>query len=273
MGLEEIINQILTTCSNLNREQLLEMIENKKAEAGNFLTDQTASRLIACELGVKISQKKFCLKIQIKDIMSGLNDVSLTGEVVNVYPVRTFKRKDWTHGKVGSFIVSDKTGTIRVVLWDDKVKVLEKGRIQREQKVTVSHAYVRQGRDGKPELHLGDKGKIKIVNESTKKLAEITKDGGQLTVEGTITSKPVLREVTTAQNEKVAVTSFELSDKTGKLRVSAWRNLAETVKDFSVGTKIKIRNVYAKKGYKNSMEISSRYSTIIEILDQKKNRD
>lgn len=269
MGLEEIINQILTACSDLNREQVLEMIKNKKAEAGNFLTDQTASRLIACELGVKISQKKFCLKIQIKDIMSGLNDVSLTGKVVSVYPVRTFKRKDWTQGKIGSFVVSDKTGTLRVVLWDDKVKLLEEGRIQREQTVTVSHAYVRQGRDGKPELHLGDKGRVKIVNESTKKLAEITKEGGPLTVKGTITSKPVLREVTTARNEKVAVTNFELSDKTGKLKVSAWRKLAQTVKDFSVGTKIKMRNVYAKKGYKNSMELASRYSTIIEVLDQK----
>jgi len=269
MGLEEIINQILTTQSNLNREQIFEMIKNKKAKAGNFLTDQTAARIIASELGIKISKKKFNLKIQIKDIVSGLNDVSLTGKIVSVYPVRTFKRKDWTHGKLGSIIVSDKTGTVRVVLWDDKVDLLEKGIIQKEQTVTVSHTYVRQGRDGKPELHLGDKAKIKILKESTKMLAQITNEGGPLTVEGIVTTKPVLKEVTTSKNEKVAVTSFELRDKTGKLRVSTWRNIAQKLKDLPVGTRIKMRNIYAKKGYKNSMELSSRYSTIVEVLNQK----
>lgn len=269
MGLEEIINKILTTHSELNRKQIFEMIKDKKAKAGNFLTDQTAARILASELGIKISKKKFNLKIQIKDIVSGLNDVSLTGKVVTVYPIRKFKRKDWTHGKLGSIVVSDKTGTVRVVLWDDKVKLLEKGRIQKEQTITVSHTYVRKGLDGKPELHLGDKAKIKILKESTKTLAEITNEGGPLTVKGIVTTKPVLREVTTSKNEKVTVTSFELKDKTGKIRVSAWRNIAHEFKDLPVGTRIKIRNIYAKKGYKNSMELSSRYSTIVEVLNQK----
>ena len=269
MGLEEIINQILSVRSDLNREQIFEKIKTKKTEAGNFLTDQTAARIVASELGVEISKKKFNLKIQIKDIMSGLNDVSVTGKVVAVYPVRTFKRKDWTEGKIGSLVVSDETGTVRVVLWDNKANLLEEGRIQKDQQIIVSHAYVRQGQNGKPELHLGDKGRVKIVNESTKKITEITKEGGPLTVEGTVTSKPVLREVTTARNEKVAVCNFEVSDQTSKLRVTAWRNLAQTVKDLSVGTKIKMRNIYAKKGYENSMELSSRYSTVIEVLDQK----
>ena len=118
-------------------------------------------------------------------------------------------------------------------------------------------------------MHLGDKGRVKIVNESSKKLAEITQEGGPLTVEGKVTSKPVLREVTTARNEEVAVCNFELSDNSGKFKVTAWRDLAKTVQDLSVGTKIKLRNIYAKKGYENGMELSSRYSTVIEVLDQK----
>ena len=140
MGLEEIINQILSVRSDLNREQIFEKIKTKKAEAGNFLTDQTAARIVASELGVEISKKKFSLKIQIKDIMSGLNDVSLTGKVVSVYPVRTFKRKDWTEGKLGSLVVSDETGTVRVVLWNNKADLLEEGRIQKDQQIIVSHA-------------------------------------------------------------------------------------------------------------------------------------
>lgn len=268
MGLEEIINKILTTRNDLNREQILKMVKTKKMETGNFLTDQTAARIVASELGVEISKKQFSLKIQIKDIITGLNDVSLSGQVVTVYPSRTFKRRDWTDGKLGSIVVSDKTGTIRVVLWDQKADLIDKGKIQRDQKITVSHAYVRQGQDGNPELHLGDKGKVKVFDETPKLLAEITQEGGPITVEGTVSTKPQLREVTTKRNEKVMVASFELTDKSGKMMVTTWRNIAQTVNDLPEGTRIKLRNVYAKIGYEKNMELSSRYSTVIEVLSQ-----
>ena len=266
MGLKETVNQILSSRSDIQREEIMQMIENKKKEAGDFLTNETAARLVASELGLKIAKKQFRLKIQIKDLVSGLNDVSLSGQVVSVYPPKTFKRRDWTEGKLASILVSDETGTLRVVLWDNKVDIVEKGKIQQEQTVRISHGYVREGLDGKPELHLGDKGNIKILSEATKKLSEITKTGGPLTVEGTVASAPDVKEVTTSRNEKVRVASFRLSDSTGELNVTAWRELAETVKDLIVGTRIRLRNVYAKKGYETPLELSSRYSTTIEVL-------
>jgi len=268
MGLKETVNQILLSRSDIQREEILQMIENKKREAGDFLTNETAARLVASELGVKIAKKPFRLKIEIKDLVSGLNDVSLAGQVVSVYPPKTFKRRDWTEGRLASILVSDESGTLRVVLWDNQVDLVEKGKIQQEQTVRISHAYVREGLDGKPELHVGDKGNIKILSEATRKLAEIKEAGGPLTVEGTVASAPDVREVTTSRNERVAVASFRLSDSTGELRVTAWRELAETVKNLTVGTRIRMRNVYAKKGYESPLELSSRYSTILEVLKE-----
>ncbi|PVX24381.1 MAG: hypothetical protein CW691_07840 [Candidatus Bathyarchaeum sp.] len=270
MDLDEIINQIISSRSDIKREEILQMIENKKKGAGDFLTNETAARIAASELGVKIVKKPFHLKIQIKDLVSGLNDVSLTGQVVSVYPPKTFKRKDWTEGRLASIIVSDKSGTLRVVLWDQKVDFVETGKIQQKQTLRISHGYVREGLDGKPELHLGDRGNIEIVDEATKKLADITEMGGPITVEGTVATAPVVKEVTTSRNEKVEVACFQLGDSTGKLRVSAWRKLAEDVKDLKVGTKIKMHNIYAKKGYEDRMELSSRYSTRLEVLTQPK---
>jgi hypothetical protein len=52
-----------------------------------------------------------------------------------------------------------------VVLWDNKVDLVEKGKIQREQQIRISHGYVREGRDGKPEIHLGQRGSIKVIKE------------------------------------------------------------------------------------------------------------
>ena len=167
-SLEEIVNLVLSSRSDLTREEILEMIEQKKRGAGDFLTDETAARIAASELGVKIVKKPFRLKIQIQDLVSGLNDVTVAGQVVSVYPPKTFTRRDWTEGKLASLLVSDKSGTLRVVLWDDKVELVEKAKIQREQKIRISHGYVREGLDGKPELHLGQRGNIKVIKEPKK---------------------------------------------------------------------------------------------------------
>jgi replication factor A1 len=166
-SLEEIVNRILASRSDLNRKKIMEIIEEKKRDAGDFLTDETAARIAASELGVKIV-KSFRLKIKIQDLVSGLNDVTVTGQVRAIYPPKTFTRRDWTEGKLANIVVSDESGDLRVVLWDNKVELIEKLKLQQDQRVRISHGYVREGRNGKPELHLGDRGSIKVIEEPEK---------------------------------------------------------------------------------------------------------
>ena len=175
MGLKDVINQILNYRSDLTHEEIQQMVINKKNDAGNFLTDETAVRLVASDLGVKIQKKTPHLKIQIKDLFSGLNDVSLTCQIISVYPPKTFKRRDWTEGKFASIIVSDKTGNLKVILWDNKANMITKGKLQQKQTIRISHAYVREGLDGNLELHVGEKSNIKTYKVETKN-SKITKD-------------------------------------------------------------------------------------------------
>jgi ssDNA-binding replication factor A large subunit len=99
-----------------------------------------------------------------------------------------------------------------------------------------------------------------------KKVGEIREEGYPITVEGIVSTAPTVREVVTSRNEKVAVASFELSDDTGKIVVSAWRKLADVVKGLTVGTRIKIENVYIRKGFADQLELTSRSFTSIDIL-------
>ena len=168
MKLEEIVEQILASRSDLKRKEILEMIETKKRNAGNFLTDETAARIVASELGMESVQKPLRLEIQIQDLVSGLNDVTVSGQVVAVNPPKTFTRRDWTEGKLASLLVSDKSGTLRVVLWDDKVDLVESGKIQQEQTIKISHGYVREGWGGNLELHVGKRGSIEVLAETEK---------------------------------------------------------------------------------------------------------
>jgi len=277
MGSENIVEKILGSRLDLTRQEVHKMIEKKKEGAGEFFTDETAARIVASELGVEIVQKPLQLEILIIDLVSGLNDVTLTGRVIAFYPPQTFTRQDWTEGKYARLLIADKSGTLKVVLWDDKTALVETGKVEQGQIIKVSHGYVREGLDGKLELHVGSRGNLQIsppdatgskyptVTRLIKKVAEI-KEGGPITVEGAIATTPTVREVVTSRNEKVVVASFELRDGTGKIRVSAWRKLAGVVKGLTVGTRIKIKNAYVRKGFADQLELTSRSFTSIDVL-------
>jgi replication factor A1 len=277
MDSENVIERILGSRPDLTRQEVLKRIEKKKEGAGEFFTDETAARIVALELGVEIVQKPPQLEILIKDLVSGLNDVTLTGRVIAFYPPRIFTRQDWTEGKFARLLIADRSGTLKVVLWDDKTSLVENGKVEQGQIIKVSHGYVREGLDGKLELHVGSRGNLQFsppdatgqeyhtVTRLARKVAEI-KEGGPITVEGTIATTPTVREVVTSRNEKVAVASFELRDETGKILVSAWKKLAEFVNGFAVGTRIKIKNAYARKGFADQLELTSRSFTSIDVL-------
>jgi ssDNA-binding replication factor A large subunit len=105
-------------------------------------------------------------------------------------------------------------------------------------------------------------------SEATRKIADLKEEGGPFTIEATVTTPPNVREVTTAQKEKVLLASFELTDDTGTIEMSLWRKHAELGKELSVGTRIKVKNAYAKKGFLNLLELVSRTSTTIEIFSK-----
>jgi hypothetical protein len=41
----------------------------------------------------------------------------------------------------------------------------------------------------------------------------------KVTVEGNVVTQPVTKEVTTSQNEKIKLATFELDDETGRIKV------------------------------------------------------
>jgi len=282
MSSEEIVEQILSSRPYLTREEVLKMIEKKKEGAGEFFTDEAAARIVASDLGIEIFREPLRLEVFIRDLVSGLNDVTVSGRVIMAHPPKTYTRPNFTEGKFARLLIADKSGTLKLILWDDKTDLVEAGKVEQGQIIKVSHGYVREGLDGKLELHVGLRGDVQIslpdavdseyppITQFVEKLkvAEIKEEGGPVIVEGVIATTPVIREVVTSRNEKVAVASFKLRDETGEIRVSAWRKLAEVVKDLTAGTRIKIRNAYVKRGFADQLEITSRTFTSVEILSK-----
>ena len=168
MSFNETIERILSSRQDLSRDEVLGMIEEKKKKANGFFTNAVAARLLASELGVEIGPMLFQPKVQIRDLVSGLNDITVTGRVTSVYPPNTFSRPDLTKGKVANLLIADETGILRVVLWDEKTTILEEGKIGQGQVIRVTHGYVREGRSGRLEIHVGSKGSIQVLPSNPK---------------------------------------------------------------------------------------------------------
>lgn len=385
MSADEIIDCIVSARIDVSREEILRRIREKRSAAGGFLEDETAARLVASELGINVAPKLFHPKeIPIDKLVLGLNDVTIMGRVLIAYPAQKYVRKNGATGQFGHLIIADNTGTIRVLLWNDKAGIVEEGKIKQAQIVRIHHGYVREASDGQMELHLSQRGELDVDPQGVKedsfprieslmekigkitkkkkrvsvtgtvltvssvagfqradesegkvcratlrdttgqivvvfwndkvatlegvqvgdrlqvidakvkeridgqlelhvenrafverlplildeavKISSLQKEGGSISVEGVIRTTPMEREVTTSRDEKVKIASFELEDSSGKIWVSAWRKHAETVGQLAVGTRIRIKDAYVRKGFGDALEISTRASSTVEVL-------
>jgi len=154
---EKIVEEIKKK-SNLDEAEITDKIDRKLKQLSGLISREGAAHIIANELGIRLIEKASG-KLDIKNVLQGMRDVETAGVAKQIFDVREFKTEK-TEGKVGSLIITDETGSIRVVLWGDKAELL-KG-IKQGDVVKVVGAYVRE-RQGRLELHLNDRSQL-IIN-------------------------------------------------------------------------------------------------------------
>ncbi len=382
MTTQEIIDSILAKNPEITEEQLLEKLQTEKSRTGGLLGDETLLRLIAAKYGVEVPQNTIRNdgNLSISRLFAGLNDVTVAGQIVAVFPARTFEGEK--PGKFATLMIADDEGILRVILWNDKTDLVEKGELKVGQTIRLLHGYTRLDLYNKVELHIGGKSQIEVEPQekpceyvaidkfatkisclnkvsgnvhlfgTVKAILGLTKftrsdqsngtvmrftladDSGEVTVvawnekalelEKTLTANACLqlgnakvkenkdgtievhidftsfvnvqpaelkfakiasltenmsanvegvvltvlesKEVITAKGETVKLLVFELRDESGAIKVSAWRQHAENLKELKIGDKLHLENVYAKKGYGEKMELSTRSSTVASIM-------
>ena len=212
---------------------------------------------------------------RIRQITPAKRRASVQGLVTSMFPTSEFKRRDGTGGKVKRVRLRDETGEITIVLWNEKADELST--INEGDQLRITNTRVKQGLDGRIELHVENSSQIEKTASQTPSQPVLAKmpykvvnltEGGSFTVEGIVASTPLIREVTTSKGENVLLATFDLVDETGAIPVTMWRNHAEFARQLELGTRIRIENAYAKKGFSNPLELTSRSATTIEIAPQ-----
>jgi len=165
--------------------------------------------------------------------------------------------------------LKDASGRINVVFWDSKADALKD--VQVGERLQVIDAKVKARIDGQLELHVGDKAyaeRLPPLAEEFSKIGSLLSEDIPVTVEGVVKTKPVKREVSTARGEKVLVAAFELEDDSGRIWVSAWRKHADVAEQLTVGTRVRLKNVYVRRGFGDAFELATRVSSHVEVMKE-----
>ena len=192
---------------------------------------------------------------------SGSAGFATMGRVLRVY-----KPREYSNGMMASLILGDDSGTIRVVLWNEKSEVANE--LNRGDAIKIQNTYSRSNLNNEPEIHVGKYGEVIINQEldipslsviersliTEKKIADLGNGDKYIKINGKIVDIDEGRRLfyTTCSkcnrkvqnmgdgwfcescNENVEpaqnmILSFIIEDDTGRIRAISFRETAEKI--------------------------------------------
>ena len=286
MKAEAYINKIIES-TGLTRKEIQNMVEDKKKELKGLISEEGALFVIARELGVDVKEEnKDLMKdidIFISDITYNMKNINITGRIKEIYNANKFNKADGGIGYVGSFLLHDKTGDIRIVLWDDHVNVFNEDNFQQNEMVKIVNGIARKGKFEDKEIHIGRFGKVILSPDDVdyKKypkikfelinINDVNLNLKSISMEGKIIQLSPIKEFTRKNGESGKVSSLSLLDSTGSIRITFWNDDTEKLEDLKVNDVISISNLNPRLSSLDSRTIdmnASRYSVIKKIAKE-----
>ncbi len=264
---ETLIGELLQQKPGLGRDEVLRRIEDKKRTVGaGYLTDQGALFLVAGELGVSLRKEDSSADLTIKDLYIGANDVTVVARVLAVYPVATYNKKDGGKGKYQRLSLFDAKNTVRLTVWEESLEQVEKLGLKVDTLVRVADAYVKQGLDGKPNLNLGKRGRLEVVDDEkassklppistvVQKIPNLTKEEQFVALEGVVVSEPRYSEFVRSDGSEGSLYQFGMGREGGKeARIVIWSPTARP--ELKRGQKVRITNVRSRRSNNGDFEV------------------
>jgi ssDNA-binding replication factor A large subunit len=273
---ETLLGELLRQKPELSKEEVLRRIEDKKRTVGaGYLTDQGALFLVAGELGVSL-RKDTSPDMTINDLYIGANDVTIVARVLSVYPVASYNKKDGGQGKYQRLTLFDGNSAVRLTVWEEGLEQVAKLDLHVDSVVRVANAYVKQGLDGKPNLNLGKRGKVEVVNDEkiaarlplistvVQKLPVITKEEQFLALDCTVSSEPRFSEFVRSDGSEGSLFQFGVAhDGRKETRVVVWSPSARP--ELKRGQRVRITNVKSRRSNSGDFEIHGDAGTTIAV--------
>ncbi|MBI4163053.1 MAG: DUF2240 family protein [Candidatus Aenigmarchaeota archaeon] len=163
--LSEMIEKIAAE-SGLEPVDVMQKIEEKKAEMSNLISEEGAAYMVAKELGVNIART--AERLNISSILPGMQNVDVVGKITKTLPVREFS-SDRSSGKVMNVFLADSTGSARLSLWNDEIDKF----VFQEGDTVHFRGYAKADNMGGVELRLGRYGAIALSGEKIEDVSSV----------------------------------------------------------------------------------------------------
>lgn len=158
---EDIIG-IIQKSTDLSKEEIEVKVNNKLKDLQDLVSREGAAHIVANELKVKLFDNT-PKQLKIKDILPGMNSVTILCKVIANYGAREFKTSTRS-GKVMNLFVGDETAPIRVVVWDETI-INSLEHLNESDILKIRNGYSKQNNKGYMEIHLGSKSQITVNPE------------------------------------------------------------------------------------------------------------
>jgi len=276
-GTDDIIKRILALRPQLTREAVERLIDEERAKAGGLLTEEAAAHLVASNLGLGGAGERIESKLRIGDLTSGLRDVSLTGRVIHVFPARSFSRRDGREGKVLRMLLGDRTGSVAIVLWDEKADLVAASKVKQGKIVRVLHGYTRERR-GEVEVNVGSRGQIYLEPmdaieedhppvESFFRTPGEVHGAGSVNLVGVVVDRYPASTFTRRDGSVGKVARLVLEEGGGRINLVLWDDRVDELGDVGVGTRLRLTNGSARVRDDGRPEVHLNWATAVEVLE------
>ena len=252
--------------TGLTRSEIHNKVEEKKSELKGLISDEGALFLIAKEFGVDVSNENTDLikdiEINISDISLNMKNITLIGRIKEIYSVYEFNKQNQEKGYVGSFLLHDTTGEIRIVLWNEHANMFTNENFKKNELVKILNGYTKEGRYG-TELHIGRLGKIILspddvdykkypkIKEEFIDINKINKMLKSVSIEGKILRIYPTKTFTKKSGENGTLATINLMDTTSTVRINFWNDDISKMNNIKIGDYVSITSLRPRESNLN----------------------
>jgi len=245
-------------------EEFREAVEAKVEQMGGLADEETAAMLIAHEIEDNEADT-------VADVKPGMEEVKFLGKVTSVGELRTFERdgEDEEDGHVINVEVADQTGSIRCAFWDERAAAaeeeLEVGQVLRiKGRPKEGYSGVEVSVD---EAEPDDDAEIEVQVQDRYRVEDLSLGLSDVNVAGVVLDVESVRTFDRDDGSEGKVANVVLGDETGRVRVTGWGEMAETVADLAEGAVVELVDGYVRER-EGSLEVHVNEGSAIEDVDE-----
>jgi ssDNA-binding replication factor A large subunit len=278
MTVQDLIQEIQRQNPLISQQQIQAKLEAERTRTGGLFGDETLLRLIAAKYGIAVQQNSINNSgiMPINRLIAGLNDVTVTGHLIAVFPVKTFQGAEKS-GKFATIMITDNEGILRVMLWDDRTELVEKGELKTNQTVRLLHGYTKEDRCGKIELHLGRKSQIDIepqekstpssIEKFITKIGTLNATSGNVLLLGTVKTVLGKSNFTRTDASDGTVMRLTLCDDSGQVTVVAWNEKVVELQHLKANCRLQLVNARVKEAPNGGLEVHVDSNTAVHLTE------